>query len=99
MPSDTYRIVVRLPEALRARIVLASKRYRRSMNAEIVARLEHSLSGLPGADREAAIAPGFIAQYERVFRRDMSPEETTLLGLFRGLSADQRTALVALLKG
>ena len=99
VPNHSYRIVVRLPEALRARVVEASTRYRRSMNAEIVARLEHSLSGLPGADREAALAPGFIAQYERTFRRDLSAEEAALLGLFRGLSADQRAALVTLLKG
>ena len=99
MASPSYRFVLRLPEALRARIVEASSRYRRSMNAEIVARLSQSLEGLPSWASEAGVAPAFFPQFERALRRDLSAEEDALIQLFRGLSADQRAALMTLLKG
>ena len=95
--SDGYRLVVRLPEALRQRIVEASARYRRSMNAEIVVRLEHSLNGLPGDASEAGVEPAFFPQLERTFRGRLSKEEDALIVLFRRLSADQRSALLKLL--
>ena len=99
MASPSYRFVLRLPESLRARVVEASSRYRRSMNAEIVARLSHSLEGLPGWSTESGVAPAFFPQLERALRRDLSAEEDALIELFRSLSADQRAALVTLLKG
>ena len=97
--SDSYRLVVRLPEALRQRIVEASVRYRRSMNAEIVVRLEHSLNGLPGDASEAGVEPAFFPQLERAFRRDLSDEEDALIALYRRLSTSQRVALLQLLGG
>lgn len=97
--NGNYRLVLRLPEALRQRIVDASKRYRRSMNAEIVARLEHSLNGLPGDASEAGVEPAFFPQLERTFRRGLSEDEDALIALFRRLSADQQAALLKLLGG
>ena len=99
MASPSYRFALRLPEALRARIVEASVRYRRSMNAEIVARLAHSLEGLPGWTSEAGVAPAFFPQLERALLHGLSAEEEALIELFRNLSADQRAALMTLLKG
>ena len=97
--KDSYRLVVRLPEALRQRIVEAARRYRRSMNAEIVVRLEHSLHGLPGDASEAGVEPAFFPQLEYTFRRGLSKDEDALIALFRRLSADQRKALLQLLEG
>ena len=97
--GDSYRLVVRLPEALRQRIVEAATRYRRSMNAEIVVRLEHSLHGLPGDASETSVEPAFFPQLERTFRRGLSKEEDALVALFRRLSAQQRRALLQLLEG
>lgn len=45
--SSSYnadKFIVRLPDGMRQRIGEVSKRARRSMNAEIVCRLEHSLN-------------------------------------------------------
>lgn len=68
------------------------------MNSEIVARLERSLGGLPGA-REKGIEPPFFRHIEMTFRRDLSDQETDLIRLFRRLSQSQRDALTDLLSG
>lgn len=47
------KFVVRLPEGMRDRIAVEARRNHRSMNSEIVARLEHSLAeGLPDVQPE-----------------------------------------------
>ena len=73
--------------------------YRRSMNAEILARLEHSLNGIPADAEVSAVEPALFPYLETTFRRDLSDEETTLIRLFRRLSSRQRAALVDLLGG
>ena len=40
-----YKFIVRLPTVLRNQIADAAKYYRRSINSEIVARLERTFSG------------------------------------------------------
>ena len=97
MADPSYRFVLRLPAELRDRIAEASKLYRRSMNSEIVARLEHSLSGVPNQQTESAIEPPFFPQLETTFRRDLSDHEDRLVRLFRRLSSGQRRALLELL--
>lgn len=61
---DKY--IVRFPEGMRDRIAEAAKSNNRSMNAEIVARLERSLADDERA-REPAheIDPAFLAEIER----------------------------------
>ena len=98
-PSDrTFKFVVRLPISLHARIAETAHHYRRSMNSEIVARLERSLGGLPDAE-ETEIEPPFFRHIEMTFRRDLTDQETDLVRLFRRLSQRQRDALTDLLSG
>ena len=98
-PNDrTFKFVVRLPISLHARIAETAHHYRRSMNSEIVARLERSLGGLPDA-HEAEIEPPFFRHIEMTFRRDLTDQETDLIRLFRRLSQRQRDALTDLLSG
>ena len=99
MAHRPYKFVVRLPMELRDRIAEAATLYRRSMNSEIVARLEQSLTGLPEEVGEAGIEPPFFEHIETTFRRDLSDEEDTLVRAFRRLSERQRTALLELLLG
>ena len=97
MADPSYRFVLRLPAELRDRIAEASKLYRRSMNSEIVARLEHSLSGVPNQQIESVLEPPFFPQLETTFRRDLSDDEDRLVRLYRRLSGGQRRALLDLL--
>ncbi len=99
MASQPYRLVLRLPEELRVRVAEAARRYRRSLNSEIVARLEHSLGALPANATESAVEPPFFAQIETALRHDLSDEEDALIRMFRRLSPKQRSALLNLLKG
>ena len=97
--SKARKFVVRLPDDLHQRIGEAAKRYRRSMNSEIVTRLDHSLKGLPGAASEKSVEPAFFQHIETAFRRDLSDQEDAMIRLFRRLSTRQRDALVTLLEG
>lgn len=90
--------MMRLPVSLHARVAETARRYRRSMNSEIVARLERSLGGLPDAS-ETEIEPPFFRHIEMTFRRDLSDQEDNLILLFRRLSQRQRDALTDLLSG
>ncbi|MDE0658071.1 MAG: Arc family DNA-binding protein [Gammaproteobacteria bacterium] len=97
MPSQSYKFVLRLPAELRDRVAEAAGLYRRSINSEIVARLEQSLMGIPEDGAERRVEPPFFAQIETTFRRDLSDDEDRLIRLYRRLSVQQRRALVDLL--
>ena len=97
--QQPFKFVVRLPRDLRDRIEEAARLYRRSMNSEIVARLEQSLAGLPDDRTESNLEPPFFEHIESTFRRDLSDQEDKLIRLFRRLSERQRNALVGLLNG
>ena len=97
MPSHSYKFVLRLPDELRQRVSEASRLYRRSINSEIVARLEQSLLGIPEDAAERHLEPPFFRQIETTFRRDLSDDEDRLIRLFRRLSSQQRRALIELL--
>ena len=99
MSSNVQKFVLRLPEDLHRRIGEAAHRYRRSMNAEIVARLDQSLRGLPGDESESKVEPAFFPHIETTFRGDLSDEEDTMIRLYRRLSARQQEALRTLLEG
>lgn len=82
------KFVVRLPEGMRSRIAEVARLYHRSMNSEIIARLEKSLTtegSLPAAPLQA---PG-----------ELHPHEQRLLQQFRQLPLTQQSALIALLGG
>ncbi|HYQ38856.1 MAG TPA: Arc family DNA-binding protein [Pseudomonas sp.] len=82
------KFVVRLPEGMRSRIAEVARHYHRSMNSEIIARLERSLSAegnLPAVPLEPA--------------GELPPHEHRLLQHFRQLPQPQQSALIALLGG
>ena len=93
MIQKPYKYVVRLPMELRERIVEAAHRYRRSINSEIVARLEHSF----GEGAEADIAPPLHPHLEHVLRNRLDAVEQSLINGFRLLERKKREALLQLL--
>lgn len=95
MKEPPYKFMVRLPPSMRDLIEQSARHYRRSLNSDIVARLQHSFSGLPG--QEQGLAPPLHDQFEFVFRRDLSEQEEALIRGFRGLSHAKREALLSLL--
>ncbi|MCQ4346812.1 Arc family DNA-binding protein [Pseudomonas stutzeri] len=94
LPSRSSRsadkFVVRLPEGMRARIAEVARHYHRSMNSEIIARLERTLLA-EGQLPSTHIAPGPATA------GDLPPHEHQLLQRFRQLPQPQQSALIALL--
>lgn len=85
-PSDTAdKFMLRLPDGMRDRIAEAAKRNRRSMNAEIVARLEMSLETEPSNEiRDWANAepwepdPSEMSPFEADLRKLLSERDRAL---------------------
>ena len=98
MKTKPYKFVVRLPMEMRDRIADAAAHHRRSMNSEIVARLEQTFSGIPTDAQWQQIEPPMQAPMDAVFRTQQNDEERELLRTFRRLSGDKKEALLALLK-
>lgn len=88
------KFVVRLPEGMRDRIAEVAKQHHRSMNSEIIARLEHSLLDLPSLPEQ----PSRQALNEQRLE-DLNHPERELLLRFREMSRRQQNALLALLAG
>ncbi|WP_295461524.1 Arc family DNA-binding protein [uncultured Pseudomonas sp.] len=82
------KFVVRLPEGMRERIADVARNHHRSMNSEIIARLEQSLQqeGALGDD------PGL-----RLDSPEINANERELLQRFRQLSGRQQNALISLI--
>lgn len=82
------KFVVRLPNGMRDRIAEVARTQHRSMNSEIVARLESSLQqeGQHNADDSLRLDSPEISSYER-----------ELLMRFRQLTQRQQNALLALI--
>jgi len=97
MSEKNYKYLVRLPQQLRQRLAESAEYYRRSLNSDIIARLQQSFRGLPGAGQHDAIAPPLHHQINEVLHRDLSHEELLLVRHFRGLDSGKRAALMALL--
>lgn len=97
MSDLNYKFVVRLTTRLRDQIALAAKHYRRSMNSEIIARLEQSFGALPRNEIEEAVQPAFHTKVEAMFRNRLSDEEQSLVQAFRLLSTEKQVALLHLL--
>ena len=98
-PPQAHRFVLRLPMALHELVREAATRHRRSINAEIVARLEHSLVGIPTDSQASAVEPELFPYLETTFRGELSEQENALLLRYRRLSAAQQAALLHLLGG
>ena len=97
LKEKPFKFVVRLPVKLRNQIDDADKYYRRSMNSEIVARLEQSFSGLNTEVREDDLIPNLHPQYETVFGRGLSDEEERIIQAYRRLGSEKQAALLELL--
>ena len=91
-----YKFVVRFPVRLRDQIADSAKYYRRSMNSEIVARLEQSFGGLPSgvSEEQAALLHG---HFESFLHKTLSDEEEQLIRTYRCLSEAKQRALRDLL--
>lgn len=96
--SKPYRFVVRLPAEMRDRLAEASITHRRSINSEIVARLEQTFSGLPGEAETSRIEPPLQGPLDALFRRSLTEDEQILIRMFRRLSQPKKHALIDLLK-
>ena len=95
--KNAEKFVVRLPKGMRKRIAEAARCYRRSMNSEIVLRLERTLAeddDQEAGDGAASVALSAVAEPEKA---DADALESRLLALFRRLPAERQRALLALL--
>jgi hypothetical protein len=97
MKEKSYKFLVRLPATMRDLIAESAQHYRRSMNSDIVARLQHSFSGIPDDVNERGLAPPLHEQLEHLFKRELSVEEEQLVRTYRRLNKEKRAALLDLL--
>ncbi|MBS7663132.1 Arc family DNA-binding protein [Pseudomonas lalucatii] len=82
------KFVVRLPDGMRERIADVARNHHRSMNSEIIARLEQSMLQEGALDDDSNL---------RIDSPELSQHERELLQRFRQLSRRQQNALVALI--
>ncbi|MET3454817.1 plasmid stability protein [Pseudomonas kilonensis] len=82
------KFVVRLPDGMRERIAEVARNHHRSMNSEIIARLEQSLIQEGALGEELSM---------RLDSPELSLHERELLQRFRQLSHRQQNALVSLI--
>jgi plasmid stability protein len=82
------KFVVRLPDGMRERIAEVARNHHRSMNSEIIARLEQSLIQEGALGDEPSL---------RMDSPELSLNERELLQRFRQLSHRQQNALVSLI--
>jgi hypothetical protein len=97
MDDTPYRYLVRLPPLMRDQLAESAEYHRRSLNSEIVTRLQLSFSGLPSVEEQRALAPAMHEHFERLLNRGLSSEEEQLVRRFRSLGAAKREALLSLL--
>ena len=88
------KFVVRLPQGMRDRIADVAKQHHRSMNSEIIARLEHSLLDLPTLPDTGHPSRKMLNEQDA---EGLSSPERELLLRFREMSRRQQNALLALL--
>lgn len=80
------KFVVRLPEGMRGRIADVARVNHRSMNSEIISRLESSFQ-----------AEGIEIDLDVPKNEGLTDDEQRLLGRFRQLQAKQQIALIELI--
>jgi hypothetical protein len=99
--AEVEKFVVRLPSGMRQAIAEVAKRSRRSMNSEIVARLERSLADtdtvVTVAEQPAQSAPALRAVEGTVDTVASTSIERRLLQAFRKLDQSKRDAILMLL--
>ena len=88
------KFVVRLPDGMRQKIAQVARSYHRSMNSEIVSRLESSLRAEPTlmSDQErSALEEGGMSSVE------VNPQESAVINRFRQMPITKRQALLEIL--
>ena len=85
---EADKFVVRFPDEMRERIALVAREQHRSMNSEIVIRLDQSLS-------QDGVLGEAIMQLDDA---ELSVPERALLKQFRELSPRQQNALISLIE-
>jgi hypothetical protein len=83
-----HNFILRLPHGMRAHIATVAAQNRRSMNSEIIARLQQSLVQEDGVDRRAEMM---------MDSPELSSRERELLQRFRQLGNRQQNALTSLI--
>jgi hypothetical protein len=97
MKEQPYKYMVRLPPSMRDQLLESARYYRRSMNSDIVARLQQSFSGLPDDASVRDIEPPMHEEFENLFRQELAEDEQELIRTYRRLSTSKRKALRNLL--
>lgn len=82
-----------MPKPLRDQLAEAARGTRRSINSEIIDRLEESVR-MTGGDQMEALG---VRQMEMRFTQELSYEEDRLVRQFRRLRMHQQTGLLGLL--
>lgn len=98
--AEVEKFVVRLPGGMRQEIAEVARRSRRSMNSEIVARLERSLAESDMIETVAEHPPVAAPQLRAVegsLAQAGSESERRLLQAFRRLDQGKRDAVLRLL--
>jgi hypothetical protein len=96
MSKLTERFVLRLTPTLRRRLEDAASVYHRSLNSEILARLEQSLGGFTD-DAADPLHSALIEELERMLRAGMNADELQCLRGFKRLPDAKQRALLELL--
>ncbi len=99
MRLEKHRFVVRIPIPVHQRVSNAARQHRRSINAEIVTRLEHSFSAdcTCSAAARCALYPDAAPHSELPSKSALSAAETWVVNAYRRLPQTKRHALLALL--
>ncbi|HAR31918.1 MAG TPA: DNA-binding protein [Gammaproteobacteria bacterium] len=96
MTEKNYKYLVRLPTSLRDRLADSAAHYRRSLNSDMIARLQQSFGEAPVDQRPVLPGPASMNPTAGG-QRELSVEEFSLVRRFRGLSPAKRAALLDLL--
>lgn len=94
--EEAPRFVLRLPKEVRADLEKAAERNGRSLNAEIVALLRHSLQG-PGSTSSPKVG---TRQPAHVYdaQGKLNESEEMMLRIFRALPVEKQLGLLSLFK-
>ncbi len=92
------KFVVRLPPGMRKLISEVARSYHRSMNSEIISRLENSLKVDPTFGEPEAVMSGVLSDHDddRILT-ELSSEEFTIVDHVRRMSPARRASLLKLL--
>lgn len=95
--QEVEKFVVRLPKGMRAKIAEVSRLSHRSMNSEIIARLEESLEK-SGHGLDSGTSGPMLRAVGGQNEISAAQQERELIARFRNLSPAKRAALMELVR-